>query len=318
MHGISVAWVNFSDTDTDTDTDTALGRTTGAPILDRRSATFATLPAIVIATNDNDRNWSSICDVALNETDFQRFAGELTQSIAANPFAATTLAILLRGSGSRSIEEGLITESTTYSLLQGGPEFSHWLAGRGEKPVAQSTDAAVLVELVDGTLQISLNRPDRHNAFSRSMRDALVGALMISLDEGTMRVLLTGRGKSFCSGGDLAEFGTFASTIESHLTRLTRSPAWLMAQLASRTTACIHGASFGAGIELPAFAHDVAAAPDTRFCLPEISLGLIPGAGGTVSLPRRIGRHRTALLGLSGSVIDTATALAWGLIDRIV
>ena len=57
--------------------------------------------------------------------------------------------------------------------------------------------------------------------------------------------------------------------------------------------------------------------PDARICLPEIGLGLIPGAGGTASLPRRIGRHRTALLGLSGSVITPDTALAWGLIDRI-
>jgi len=57
--------------------------------------------------------------------------------------------------------------------------------------------------------------------------------------------------------------------------------------------------------------------PDTRFALPELALGLVPGAGGTVSLPRRVGRHRTALLGLTGAPIDAATALDWGLVDAV-
>jgi enoyl-CoA hydratase/carnithine racemase len=59
------------------------------------------------------------------------------------------------------------------------------------------------------------------------------------------------------------------------------------------------------------------ARPDTVIGLPEVSLGLIPGAGGTVSLPRRIGRHRTAWLALTGRTIDAATARAWGLVDEI-
>jgi len=74
----------------------------------------------------------------------------------------------------------------------------------------------------------------------------------------------------------------------------------------------------GAGIEVPAFAAHVSAAADSRIALPELGIGLVPGAGGTVSIPRRIGRHRAAALGLSGSVIDGATALAWGLVDAVV
>jgi enoyl-CoA hydratase/carnithine racemase len=68
---------------------------------------------------------------------------------------------------------------------------------------------------------------------------------------------------------------------------------------------------------LPAFAGTVVAAPDARFSLPELELGLIPGAGGTVSLPRRIGRHRTLWLALTGRVVDVDTASAWGLVDRV-
>jgi enoyl-CoA hydratase/carnithine racemase len=79
----------------------------------------------------------------------------------------------------------------------------------------------------------------------------------------------------------------------------------------------LHGACVGSGIELPAFAGRVLAAPDTTIALPEVGLGLLPGAGGTVSLPRRIGRHRTALLALARPSIDASTALAWGLVDEL-
>jgi enoyl-CoA hydratase/carnithine racemase len=79
----------------------------------------------------------------------------------------------------------------------------------------------------------------------------------------------------------------------------------------------LHGACVGAGIELPAYAHRVVAAPDTRILLPEVAMGLIPGAGGTVSIPRRIGRWRTLFLALSGDAVDAATALSWGLVDAI-
>jgi enoyl-CoA hydratase/carnithine racemase len=70
-------------------------------------------------------------------------------------------------------------------------------------------------------------------------------------------------------------------------------------------------------VELPAFAGRVAARADATFWLPELALGLCPGAGGTVSLPRRIGRQRTAWLALSGRAIDARTALDWGLVDEV-
>jgi len=73
----------------------------------------------------------------------------------------------------------------------------------------------------------------------------------------------------------------------------------------------------GGGIETAAFAHRVVAHPDTVLGLPELALGLIPGAGGTVSLPRRIGRQRTALLARSTEPVNAATAVRWGLVDEI-
>jgi enoyl-CoA hydratase/carnithine racemase len=130
-------------------------------------------------------------------------------------------------------------------------------------------------------------------------------------------VLLRGNGPSFFSGGDLDGFGTRPDPATAHVTRLARSPARLIHQLAARTTVELHGAALGGGIEMAAFAGTVVAAPDTLVALPEVALGLIPGAGGTVSVTRRIGRQRTAALALCGCQIDAETGLAWGLIDYV-
>jgi enoyl-CoA hydratase/carnithine racemase len=136
-------------------------------------------------------------------------------------------------------------------------------------------------------------------------------------DPSIERVVLDGAGPSFCSGGDLAEFGTLPDPATAHLIRLTRSPARRLAELGPRLEVRLHGACIGAGVEMAAFAGRVVAFPDTLISLPEVGLGLIPGAGGTVSLPRRIGRHRTAELALAGSPIDAATAQQWGLVDAV-
>lgn len=121
----------------------------------------------------------------------------------------------------------------------------------------------------------------------------------------------------FCAGGDLGEFGTTPSPVTGHFVRTTRSAAQALSAVAARVTAVVHGACVGAGLELLAFAHRVEAAPDAFFRLPEIPMGLVPGSGGTVSLPRRIGRQRTAWLALTGARIDIDTALRWGLVDAV-
>ena len=79
----------------------------------------------------------------------------------------------------------------------------------------------------------------------------------------------------------------------------------------------MHGQVLGSGLEMAAFCGRIEAAADSVFGLPELSLGLIPGAGGTVSVTRRIGRWRTAYLVLSGRTITPDDALAWGLVDAL-
>lgn len=234
------------------------------------------------------------------------------------PLAATSLAVLLRGLPGTDPEVALALESATYSMLQSGPEFTGWRATQTHSTEPDTTET-VLVERTGGELTVWLNRPHRHNAISTRLRDELTEALHLPLvDRSIEHVQLRGRGPSFCSGGDLGEFGRFSDPASAHLVRLTRSPARLLHRLADRLHVHLHGAALGGGLEWAAFAGRVIAASDTVVGLPEIGLGLIPGAGGTVSLTRRIGRQRTAALALSDARLHARDALAWGLVDQIV
>lgn len=241
----------------------------------------------------------------------------LRAAVAANPLASLTLVQLLRWGGGLDPADAVLAESLAYSALQSGPEFAAWLRQRPpRRPRAPEPGAAVRVSRCGGRLMLQLNRPAKRNAFSAEMRDALCEALQLALRAG-LRVELRGAGAAFCSGGDLDEFGTLPDPATAHAIRSTRSPALLLAACAPRARAWLHGACVGAGVELPAFCARVAAHPGAFFALPEVGMGLVPGAGGTASLPRRIGRQRTAWLALSGARIDAGTALRWGLVDEI-
>jgi enoyl-CoA hydratase/carnithine racemase len=235
------------------------------------------------------------------------------------PLSSMALVQLLRQGAGLDVHQGLIAESLVYSTLQSGPEFGRWLAARPAGPPRKANpEPAVLVSRREQRLRLTLNRPERRNAFSSKMRDALVEGLRIAVcDPAIGEVVIDGAGPSFCSGGDLDEFGTLPDPATAHAIRSTRNPGRLLAACADRLRFDVHGACVGAGIELPAFARRVVAAEDAVFQLPEVVMGLVPGAGGTVSLPRRIGRQRTAQLALSGRRLDAATALHWGLVDEL-
>jgi hypothetical protein len=193
---------------------------------------------------------------------------------------------------------GVVTESLAYSTLQSGPEFARWLTERGPATVPVIPDP-VQADRDGDRLLIRFNRSRRHNAFSTDMRAALLEALEVArLDPSVAEVVLTGNGPSFCSGGDLDEFGTFADPATAHLARTRHSPALVLDELTARLgRACraeVHGQVLGSGLEMAAYCGWVQAHPDSVLGLPELGLGLIPGAGGTVSITRRIGRWRTA------------------------
>jgi enoyl-CoA hydratase/carnithine racemase len=209
-------------------------------------------------------------------------------------------------------------ESFAYSTLLGGPEFRRWLGARGDRPPPPPAEMPVIVRRDGPQLLITLNVPERRNAYGRQLRDALTDALRVALlDPAITHVVLDGAGRSFCSGGDLAEFGTTPDLATAHFVRTRAGAARLIHDLGARIEVRVHGPCTGAGIELPAFAGTIVADVGTTFRLPEVGMGLIPGAGGTISIPRRIGRWRTLYLALTGRPVDAATALAWGLVDSV-
>ena len=247
-------------------------------------------------------------------------AATLVRNIDANPLAAMTLVQLLRHNEDITPEQGLFAESLAYASLQAGIEFSQAMKNVPAAPrIVEQSDPVVLVDRRDNALHIALNRPHARDAYSSAMRASLYEALqLLQLDTGLRRAIVRGEGSCFCIGGDLNEFGTVTDASTAHAIRSTRSVAQLLLELHTRLEFHLQGACIGAGIELPAFAARVVAKKSTFMQLPEIRLGLLPGAGGTVSIARRIGRHRPAYLALSARRITAETALQWGLIDAII
>ncbi|MDB2645996.1 enoyl-CoA hydratase/isomerase family protein [Pseudomonadales bacterium] len=285
--------------------------------------------------SNNEFEISAWVDLVIQLPKEQVLLEQIVATITSQPLAAATFVGVLRETENLSISQGLMVESLAYSTLQNSQGFRTWLSDRSntvtQMPAAEIADQGpvVLVERNpraylnaqnshSDTLTLMLNRPTKRNAFSAAMRDELASALNLALaDRSLAHIVISGRGPSFCAGGDLTEFGQSQDAALAHLTRLTRSPANLIAQLREKILMRVHGACIGAGIELPAFANTISAQSNSVFALPEVGFGLIPGAGGTVSIPRRIGKQNTAKLGLSGASIDAQQALTWGLIDVI-
>jgi hypothetical protein len=236
--------------------------------------------------------------------------------VSAAPRAAAVLAQVLRLTSRAGLVEGIAAESHAYSMLLASAEFRRWRACRPVASAPPDDGRSVRLERDGDLLRVILDRPERRNAFSRSVRDGLLEGIDLALcDRSIAQVVLSGAGPAFCSGGDLDEFGTAQDVGEAHRVRMRAHAGLALSRLTDRLTVQLHGACVGAGIELPAFAGKVIAREGTWFQLPELLMGLIPGAGGTVSLERRIGRWRTAYLALTADRLDLETALAWGLVD---
>jgi enoyl-CoA hydratase/carnithine racemase len=282
-----------------------------------RAGTIRALPTLVVGlTNQRPTELEAglvdLFDVVCADP------GAVAATVEEHPLASVTLALVLRATVRLDVPAALAVESAAYSTLQAGPEFARWRAAHPSQPAEHDDGPVVLVVREGGSLRITLNRPAKHNALNTAMRDQLHEALLVAAADHTIdKVILDGAGPSFCSGGDLDEFGSLPDPATAHLIRLSQSSGVLLSALGTTVEARLHGACMGAGIELPALASKVVAHPESVIALPEVSMGLIPGAGGTVSLPRRIGRHRSAELALTGMRLDARTALAWGLVDQI-
>lgn len=233
------------------------------------------------------------------------------------PLGAHALVTLTRVSAQMPAAAGIWAESAVYSALLGSRAYQQWLAARPVGTPRAEPDDAVLVASSEGTLRITLNRPGVRNAISSRLRDDLVEALELAELSPEVRIELRGSGTNFSAGGDLGEFGAVDDPATAHAVRATRHPALALSRVADRTTAYVHGPNAGAGVELMAFAKHVVATAGATFRLPEIAMGLIPGAGGTWSVVQRMGRQRANWFMLTGAEIDAQLALRYGLVDVI-
>jgi len=181
--------------------------------------------------------------------------------------------------------------------------------------------ATIAVEEHDGgVMLVTLNRPEAANATNTVMgRELLEIFEKFSLAPGAARcIVLTGRGeKAFCAGGDLKERKEMsdAQWQAQHLVfeRLIRA----MLGCPVPIIAAVNGAAYAGGCEIAAAADFIYAASHARFALTEVTLGLIPGAGGTQNLARAVGERRAKEVILTGLPFSAEEARAWGLVNRI-
>ncbi len=280
----------------------------GDDAADDVGAALAALPVVSVAVGAGGGAW----DLVLDEP------GRVLEGLRANPQASVVAAQTLRRNDRLDLADALLVESLAYATLQAGPEHARWLAQQGRRSRKDADQPRIEVIDDGSSVTVRLSRPRLFNLFDAAMRDQLVDvlkALQAGADD--RPVVLAGAGDNFCAGGDPAEFGTVSDPAAAHLIRSRANAAPWLASIAHRTTALIDGACVGAGVELAAFCDTVKATERARFRLPELSMGLIPGAGGTVSIPARIGRQRTLWWLLTNAELDALTALDWGLADTV-
>ncbi|CAO3363551.1 enoyl-CoA hydratase/isomerase family protein [Azospirillum palustre] len=188
-------------------------------------------------------------------------------------------------------------------------------------PTDQDThgDDAVLVERRNGVGIVTLNRPDALNAINMAVRRGLTRACRdLEADPAIRTVLIRAAGeRGFCVGADIKEFRQVDSAVSARRVDLGIAYIDAVASLTKPAIAAIHGFCLGGGFEI-ALACDIRiASADAVFGLPEVNLGLIPGAGGTQRLPRLIGTGRALDLMLTGERFGAEEALRLGVVSRL-
>lgn len=183
------------------------------------------------------------------------------------------------------------------------------------------TSEMVLCEVRDGWARLTLNRPDKLNAFDGALHTALRQALDRVVAEGIRAIVLTGAGRGFSAGQDLADpdlptdgRGDLGATLDAHYNPLIRR----LRSLPLPVIAAVHGVAAGAGANIALACDIVVAGENARFIQAFAKLGLIPDAGGTWTLTRHLGPARAMGLALTAEPLTGADAAGWGLIWKAV
>ena len=166
----------------------------------------------------------------------------------------------------------------------------------------------------DGVAVITLQNPPV-NGLGFAVRSGLQAAFdSAATDDAVRALVITGSGRMFCGGADIREFGQTPPAGTPHLPSLIDA----IEALDKPVVAAIHGVALGGGCELALGCHVRLAAPGTRVGLPEVTLGILPGAGGTQRMPRLIGVPAALDLIVSGKMVPASKALTLGIIDEVV
>ncbi len=183
-----------------------------------------------------------------------------------------------------------------------------------------SEEKLVLLEREDAISIVTINRPDKLNALNRDVIAAVGEAIAeAGRDAETGVIILTGAGeKAFVAGADIAEMADLSAEDARAFSLAGQAVATAIDGSGKPVIAAVPGFALGGGCELAMMCHLRVAGPKARFGQPEVSLGLIPGFGGTQRLARLIGEGRAIEMLLTGKMVDAQTALAWGLVNRVV
>jgi len=168
---------------------------------------------------------------------------------------------------------------------------------------------------------ITINRPKKLNALNKATISELNAAFIeLNEDELVRVIIITGSGeKAFVAGADILEFSDFDQTQGTELARKGQEELFdLVAELDTPVIAAINGFALGGGLELAMASHIRVASNNAKMGLPEVSLGLIPGYGGTQRLPQLIGKGRALELITTGGMINAEKALSFGLVNHVV
>ena len=178
----------------------------------------------------------------------------------------------------------------------------------------------IIYEKRDGIAYVTFNRPEVLNRYNIQMRDELYQVLSAIRDDPDVLVaIFKGAGeRAFCVGADLTEFGSAPSPIIARQVRWERDIWGLFSSLKQPLIAAVHGYVLGSGVEIALFCDIRIASEEAVFGLPEVSLGMIPAAGGTQTLPRVIRKGRAIQILLTGDRIDAQEAFRIGLVNMVV
>lgn len=181
--------------------------------------------------------------------------------------------------------------------------------------------ATLLVDKKDGIATVTINRPDKLNALNRTVIGELSDCLQeLNSDAQIKAIILTGAGeKAFVAGADISEFAHFSVEEGRRLSADGHDKLFdLVENLTTPVIAAVNGFALGGGLELAMSCHIRVAATNAKMGLPEVSLGVIPGYGGTQRLPQLIGKGRALEMIMTAGMIPAAAALQNGLVNHVV